>query len=88
MLRARASFIPTIMVPYLRVGYWSWMKLPDPPATSWTELMFSPFVHEYSGQMAGGVFWIDEEEKKRVLEAKKKGEKLPAVTRVDKTYKR
>lgn len=75
------AVIPSTMTPYVRMAYWRWIKLPEVPGTRWTEDLFSS---DYS---TGGLFWIDEEEKQKTLEAKRSGKTFEPVTIVDKTYK-
>lgn len=72
-------YIPTFLVPYTRVGYWRWMKLPKIPGTKTADELFEPF--------GSAIFWIDTDVKKETLAAKKAGKKFPPVTIIDKTYK-
>jgi microcin C transport system substrate-binding protein len=81
-------FVPSFMVPYVRVGYWRWMKLPTKPAgTKVSESLFEVVPDPNYGTSTGGLFWIDEDLKKETLDAIKKGIKFPPVTIIDDTYK-
>jgi len=72
-------FIPSYYVPYVRQGYWRWIKLPNGYGTRLSDLLFDP--------MYLSLFWIDEEEKTRTLEAMKAGETFDPVTIIDDKYK-
>ena len=72
-------YIPSYYVPFVRQGYWRWMKLPDGNATRLSELIFDP--------VGLGLFWIDEEDKARTLAALKAGEKFEPVKIIDETWK-
>ena len=73
------SYIPTYSVPFTRCSYWRWMKLPDFHGTRLTDRFFPPNDE--------GLFWIDETEKEKTLEARKKNEAFEPVTIIDTTYK-
>jgi microcin C transport system substrate-binding protein len=73
------EFIPSYYVPYVRHGYWKWIKLPEGHGTRLSDTLFDP--------MYLSLFWIDEEEKTRTLNAMKSNEKFEPVTIVDDTYK-
>jgi len=73
------AFVPSYYVPYVREGYWRWLKLPQGNGTRLSEALFDP--------MMMGLFWMDEEEKARTLAAMKSGEKFEPVTIIDETYK-
>ena len=72
-------YIPAYDVPYVRQGYWRWIKLPEGNGTRMSDLIFDP--------MGLSLFWIDEEEKQRTLEAMKSGETFEPVTIIDEKYK-
>ena len=76
-----AAYIPTFLVPYFRVAYWSYWRSPNVPATKLSEDSFDLFGS------TGGLFWLDKDEKERVIKAKKKGKKLEAKTVINKTFK-
>ncbi len=84
-----AAWIPTLDVPYSRIVYWSWVKLPDVPGTRIGGPSVAPFDFSSAFDVSdGGIFWVDKDDKKKVLADKKKGRVSgPAVTRIDKTYK-
>lgn len=71
--------IPGYMVPYVREGYWRWLKTPAKPMTKLTEAVFDPI----------GIsnFWIDDELRKATKSAVKKGQVFDPVTTIDETYK-
>jgi microcin C transport system substrate-binding protein len=73
------AFIPTYYVPYIRQAYWRWLKLPEWYGTSLSDLVFDP--------TGLSIFWIDEEEKLRTLEAMENNESFEPVTIIDETYK-
>ncbi len=75
-------FIPSFMIPYTRVAYWRWWKLPDLPGTRRTTSLFEPF-----SSTTGGLFWYDSDLHDETKEAMGKGIKFNPVTIVDKTYK-
>ncbi len=75
-----ALFIPAFKNAYTRIGYWNWVKWPDSkhyqfnsPKVSWPTEFY--------------LYWIDEEEKKRILESKKRGEALPEKNYMFDLYK-
>ncbi len=71
--------IPGYMVPYVREGYWRWLKVPNQPMTKLTEAMFDP--------IGISTFWIDDNVKKETKSAMKKGKVFDAVTIIDESYK-
>ena len=77
-----ASYIPTYSVPYTREGKWRWVKLPEHIGTKSSDGLFAPF-----STSIGGLFWIDEAEKKNTLKAKKKGKKFESVLIKDERFK-
>ena len=76
------AFVPTFMVPYVREGYWRWIRLPEFHGTKKSGTLFDPF-----NTMTGGLFWIDTGERERTLEAKDSGEVFDPVTVKDERYK-
>lgn len=76
------AFVPTFMVPYVRLGYWRWLQLPDFYGTRRSDSLFDPF-----SSTTGGLFWIDEKEKEETLNAKKKNIKFKTVVIKDETFK-
>ena len=64
--------VPTYKAPYVREGFWRWMKFPEGYGLKNT----SEYMTDY------GMFWIDQEEKKKILQAKKKGETIYGTKKV------
>ena len=81
-IHEQGAFVPTFMVPYLREGYWRWIRLPEFHGTRKSETLFDPF-----NTMTGGLFWIDTKEKERTLEAKDSGEVFEPVAIKDERYR-
>jgi len=77
-----AGFIPTYMVPYFRIAYWRWWRLPEVAATKVADSSFELF-HPTNG----GLFWFDGERQAETQKAMKAGEALNPVTKIDTTYK-
>jgi len=75
------SFVPTFMVPYVRMAMWRWMVLPDVPGTRRSQNLFSPF-----DSTRGGLFWFDKGLYDDTKSAMKKKRSFPAVTLIDETY--
>ncbi|WP_372861365.1 extracellular solute-binding protein [Spongiibacter sp.] len=69
----QGSFIPTFKVPYTREAFWRWLVLPDEYGTRTSDSLFSPLGS------SGGLFWIDQDEQRRVNAAKAAGESLPPI---------
>lgn len=82
LIHEEACFVPTFMVPYVRLGYWRWMKLPQFHGTRRSENLFEPF-----DTTVGGLFWVDPDIKKETLDALKQGKTLEPVTIIDKQFK-
>jgi microcin C transport system substrate-binding protein len=76
-----ACYIPLFEVPFYRLAHWSWIQFPDPAGTRISDgiSFFDPAI--------GGFFWVDHSQEKIVRDAKRKGKALPAVTRVDATFR-
>jgi microcin C transport system substrate-binding protein len=66
-----ASFVPGYAMPFYRLGYWGWIKFPE-----------GFDVPTSDGPNCYGLYWIDQDAKKRILDAKKKGEDLGEKTLV------
>ena len=73
------AFVPTFMIPYVRQGYWRWWRLPDPPGTRHSDVLFNPF--------GGGLFWYDDTLFEETKAAMKDNETFEPVTIVDETFK-
>jgi microcin C transport system substrate-binding protein len=83
IIHEQALVVPLYYVPYIRSGAWNWVKLPEVVSTRTNgDEIFEAFG------ISGGLFWIDEEEKKRTLEARQAKQKLgEPKTIVDPTWK-
>ncbi len=76
------AFVPTFMVPYVRLGYWRWLELPDFHGTKRSDSLFDPF-----STTTGGLFWINAEKKEKTLTAMKKDRVFQPVVIVNKRFK-
>jgi len=76
------AFVPTFMVPYVRIGYWRWLELPDFHGTKRSDSLFDPF-----SSTTGGLFWINANKKDETLAALKKGKAFQPVVIVDERFK-
>ena len=79
MVHDHAAVIPTYQVPYTRDGAWPWIKLPETLGVETTGSLFNSQATAGGMFSSGGLFWIDEEERKRILAARDKGETLEPV---------
>ncbi|GAB1258794.1 extracellular solute-binding protein [Aurantivibrio plasticivorans] len=86
-IHEHGAYIPTYMIPYIRQGYWRWMKLPNPPGTKWSDTLFDFTAATANLGSIGGLFWIDEEVKQETLDAMKSGKTFEPVTIIDETYR-
>ncbi|MBU0462623.1 MAG: ABC transporter substrate-binding protein, partial [Proteobacteria bacterium] len=77
------AFVPTFMVPYVRLGYWRWLELPDFHGTRRSDSLFDPF-----SSMTGGLFWINVEKKEATLYAKKSDRSFLPVVIKDELFKK
>ena len=66
-------------VPYHRTTYWSYWKFPEIAASKFSETLFDPFL-------GGGFFWLDQEEKARVMKEKILGRKGEPLTIIDEMF--
>lgn len=82
LVHDQGAFVPTFMVPYVRLGYWRWLKLPQFHGTRRSDDLFAPF-----STMTGGLFWIDLDVKEQTRQAMKKGTRFEAQTIIDKQFK-
>ncbi|MCK5311366.1 MAG: ABC transporter substrate-binding protein [Desulfobacteraceae bacterium] len=78
----QAVFVPTFMVPYVRHGYWRWLKLPSSHGTKKSTSLFDPF-----GSMAGGLFWFDQKIHDETIKAMKNKEKFNSVIIKDESFR-
>ncbi|THB81416.1 MAG: ABC transporter substrate-binding protein [Desulfobacteraceae bacterium] len=81
LIHDTGAFVPTFMVPYVRQGYWRWLRLPEFHGTKRSENLFSPF-----GTSTGGVFWVDDAVKKETLGAMKSKQTFEPVVIKDDKY--
>lgn len=82
LIHDEGASIPTFLVPYFRVGYWRYWKLPKVPATKLSGSAFSPF-----DDSTGGLFWLDKDLQKETKAAMKSGKSFKQVVTIDKKYK-
>lgn len=82
MIHDHGSFVPTFMVPYVRLGYWRWLQLPEFYGTRRSADLFEPF-----SPLTGGLFWIDPDVKKQTRSAMQSGQTFVPETVVHDTYK-
>ena len=82
MIHDHGSFVPTFMVPYVRLGYWRWLQLPEFYGTRRSADLFEPF-----SSLTGGLFWIDPDIKKQTRSAMQSGQTFVPETVVHDTYK-
>jgi microcin C transport system substrate-binding protein len=88
VIHDQCAWIPTYEVPYQRIVYWRWIRLPEPPGTRVGGPGVFPF--DYGGAFDvsdGGLFWIDPALKKETHEAMKSGKTFKPVTRIDTTFR-
>ena len=76
------AFVPTFMVPYVRIGYWRWLELPDFHGTRRSDSLFDPF-----SSSTGGLFWINDKKKDETLNAMKQNIKFQSIVINDDTFK-
>jgi microcin C transport system substrate-binding protein len=88
MIFDSGSVIPSFEVPYTREAAWAWVKLPAWLGVRTTDVLFDPLEMSAGMYSAGGLFWIDVEEKRRVRAAMSAGQKLPPILKIDETYRR
>ena len=75
------SQVPLFLVPYFRIGYWSYIKFPETPTTK------SSGDIGYFGTASGGLIWIDTDFKKQLKKDVRKKIKHKEVTIIDKKWK-
>ena len=77
------AYVPTFMIPYVRIAYWRWMCLPDFHGTRMSGDLFAPF-----STTTGGLFWIDPQKREQTLAAVKEGKTFEKVLIKDTQFKR
>ena len=82
LVHDQAFFIPGYQEATSRAAHWRWVHLPEVPITRMSRDMF-----RLEGTTAFGLFWIDDEEKKEVLRAKKKRIPFEPELKIDDTFK-
>jgi microcin C transport system substrate-binding protein len=82
LIHQTGAFVPTFMVPYVRLGYWRWLQLPAHHGTRRSDSLFDPF-----SSTTGGLFWVDDNVKKQTLEAKQQGRVFDPVIIIDEQFK-
>ena len=76
ILKEDASFVPGFVIPFLRTGYWRWLRWPDD-----MNVKLATTAGEYS------LYWIDQELEQATRDARKRGETFDVVDRVYDQYK-
>ncbi|MFO7913163.1 MAG: hypothetical protein R6V15_13465, partial [Desulfotignum sp.] len=69
------AYVPTFMVPYVRIAYWQWLQLPEGYGTRMSQDLFDPF-----SATVGGLFWLDQKVFDHTVSAMKQDAGLPAKT--------
>ena len=87
MVHDSGVVIPTFQVPYTREGAWRWVKLPPWLGTRASGTLFNSQAMSAGSFSAGGLFWIDQQEKERTLQAKEDGVALGDVTVINTDYR-
>jgi microcin C transport system substrate-binding protein len=82
VIHKNGAFVPTFMVPYVRLGYWRWLELPDFHGTKRSDSLFDPF-----SSTTGGLFWINTQKKEDTLIAMKKDTIFSPVVIIDERFK-
>jgi len=77
------AYVPSYMVPYVRLAHWRWMRLPAFHGTPASGSLFDPFASD-----TGGLFWIDGQIRQETLAAVKADQVFAPVTIIDDKYKR
>jgi len=88
MIFDSGAVIPSFEVPYTREAAWAWMKLPSWLGGRTSDQLFDPLEMSAGVYSAGGLFWIDVAEKRRIRAAMASGEKLAPILKIDETYRR
>ncbi len=87
MVHERAVFVPTYKVPYMREGFWRWIRLPESHATRTSELVIEPFASSNGTTSDGGLFWIDEQVKDEVQAARPLNKPFEPIEILDETWR-
>ncbi len=76
------AYIPTFTVPYFRVAYWRYWKLPEVPATKLSEEAFGLLG------TTGGLFWLDKKAEQETRDAMEDGKSFPPKTIIADEFRR
>ena len=87
MVHDSGVVIPTFQIPYTRAGAWRWVKLPPWLGARTTSWLFNSQALAAGIFSSGGLFWLDEEEKRNTLEAKKAGRVFEPVTLINEDFR-
>jgi microcin C transport system substrate-binding protein len=88
MIFDSGAVIPSFEVPYTREAAWGWIKLPSWLGARTSDQLFDPLELSAGAYSAGGLLWIDVDEKRRIRAAMAAGEKFPPILKIDETYRR
>ncbi|SDT98600.1 extracellular solute-binding protein [Desulfobacula phenolica] len=77
------AFVPTFMVPYVRMGFWRWLELPEFHGTKRSDSLFDPF-----SVTTGGLFWMNADKKDKTLKALKNDIQFEPVVILDEQFKK
>lgn len=80
IIHDEAIFIPALTTPYIRLGYWRWIKWPQNQYTEFCKPVIYAPTEAYS-------YWIDEDLKKETLEAMRNKESFPEKDHIFDLYK-
>jgi microcin C transport system substrate-binding protein len=82
VIHKTGAFVPTFMVPYVRLGYWRWLELPDFHGTKRSDSLFDPF-----SSTTGGLFWINAKKKEETHRAMKTDTIFSPVVIIDDRFR-
>jgi microcin C transport system substrate-binding protein len=74
-------------VPYHRTAYWRYWKFPEIAAGKFSETLFEPFLGTGLNESGGGLFWLDQEARKKVQQEKLLGSDGKPVIIIDEEFK-
>jgi microcin C transport system substrate-binding protein len=76
------AYVPTFMVPYVRIAFWRWLQLPEGYGTRMSEDLFDPF-----SASVGGLFWMDPDIRDQTITAMKQDVQLTPGTIKDTRFR-
>ena len=88
IIHDQGAWIPTYEVPYERIVFWRWVRLPEVPGTRVGGPGVFPF--DFGGAFDvsdGGLLWIDKAIKHETRKSMKSGKAFKPVTVIDTTFK-